>query len=253
LGFHDLAGPPSETVDDICVAFCQDNSLRDGVDVPEGLEAVGLALASHYPTSYYPPEAFRLSLPKQADVFRYSPAPFGGMGVFARKRILKGSYYCYEGALQGGTEVNAYTLAIPAGPGLGVRPDQVVYVDGRPSLTSLLGGMNEYIWDSGKNQFEFGPSGLVVAMRDVAKGEPCYIGYGPGYDWDEYKIRLLHELAGLLLEAVGLLGHCSYEAPILKLVTSMLGWEKSLLPLRRVGTGLERLLMGVVDNSIPTE
>jgi hypothetical protein len=113
--------------------------------------------------------------------------------------------------------------------------------------------MNEYIWDSGRNQFEFGPSGLVVALRDVAKDEPCYIGYGPSYDWDEYKVHLLHELAGLLLEAVGLLGHVSYEAPILKLATAMLGWERSSLPLRRVGTGLERLLMGVVDNRIPNE
>jgi len=253
MAFHEMAGPPTEGVDDVCVAFCQDNSFRDGVVVPEGLEAVGLALASHYPTSYYPPEAFRRQLSNQATDFRYAPASFGGMGVFARKRILKGSYYCYEGPLQLETEVNAYTLAIPAGPGLGVRPDQVVYIDGRVSPTSLLGGMNEYIWDSGRNQFEFGPSGLVVATRDVAKDEPCYIGYGSGYDWDDYKIGLLHELAGLLLEAVGLFGHVSYEAPVLKLVTSMLGWEKSSLPLRRVGTGLERLLLGVVDNRIPVE
>jgi len=63
----------------------------------------------------------------------------------------------------------------------------------------------------------------------------------------------LHELAGLLLEAVGLLGHPSYEAPVVKLASSMLGWEQSSLPLKRVGTGLERLLLAVVDNCVPSE
>ena len=72
--------------------------------------------------------------------------------------------------------------------------------------------MNEYIWDLSRNQFEFGPAGLVVATREVARDEACYIGYGPCYNWDGYKTGLLHELAGLLLEAVGLLGHPSYEA-----------------------------------------
>jgi len=248
-----LAGPPGEGVDDVCVSFFHDNSLRDGTVVPLGVEAVAAALAGHYPTSYYPPEAFRRKLPNQVEAFRYAPASFGGMGVFARRRIAKGEYFCYEGPLQHESEVNGYTLAVPAGPGLGVRPEQVVYIDGSVSPSSLLGGMNEYIWDTGRNQFEFGPAGLVVATRVVAKDEACYIGYGPCYNWDAYKVGLLHELAGLLLEAVNSLGHPSYEAPVVKLVSSMLGWEQSSLPLKRVGTGLERLLLAVVDNRVPSE
>ena len=98
---------------------------------------------------------------------------------------------------------------------MGVRPGQVVYIDGSVTRSSLLGGMNEYIWDLSRNQFEFGDSGLVVALRDVAKDEPCYIGYGPGYDWDGYKIGLVHDMAALLLEAVRLCGHPSYEDAVL--------------------------------------
>ena len=144
-------------------------------------------------------------------------------------------------------------MSIPAGPGLGVRPGQVVYIDGTVTRSSLLGGMNEYIWDLSRNQFEFGESGLVVALRDVAKDEPCYIGYGPGYDWDGYKMELIHEMAALLLEAVRLCGHPFYEDAVLKLVTDMLGWDPLVLPLKRVGSGLERLILAVVDNRVPGE
>ena len=68
----------------------------------------------------------------------------------------------------------------------------MVYIDGTVTSSSLLGGMNELIWDASQNQFEFGEAGLVRALRAVSKGDPCYIGYGEDYDWDSYKVEFVH-------------------------------------------------------------
>jgi len=159
-------------------------------------------------------------------------------------------FFAYEGRAQTEAEANSYTLAIPGNPLFG-ESDHVLYVDGTPSSTSLLGGMNEFIWDSKMNQFEFTEYGFVRALRDVAKGDCCYIGYGPEYDWDEYKTQLAHELAAALLLGATLFGHPSFEPVMSALLGQVVGWTKLSLPIKREGTGFERLFMSVVDGTTP--
>ena len=100
------------------------------------------------------------------------------MGLTAKCNIKKGIFFCYEGYLQKDCDAGDYTLAVDAVATPPARESQVVYINGEVTDVALLGGMNEFIWDSSGNQFEFGEAGLVRALRDVAKGETCYISYG---------------------------------------------------------------------------
>ena len=113
--------------------------------------------------------------------------------------------------------------------------------------------MNEFIWDPKLNQFEFTELGFVSARSDVRKRECCYIGYGPEYDWDDYKTQIAHELAAALLLGARLFGHPSFEPIMTALLGQVVGWTKASLPRKREGTGLERLFMSVVDGTTPRE
>jgi len=138
--------------------------------------------------------------------------------------------FCYEGRCQRRDEVNPYTLALPADSNWGSSAGQVIYVDGTPSSSSLLGGMNEFIWDSASNQFEFAGAGLVRALCDVSSGDECYIGYGPVYDWDEYKLSLVLGVGVCLAEGVVACGHPSYVFGITDLMGDLVSWTKEVLP-----------------------
>jgi hypothetical protein len=175
------------------------------------------------------------------------------LGVTAKCHIRKGTFFCYEGFLQKDSEAGEYTLAVGAVASPPARVGQVVYINGAVTDDALLGGMNEFIWDPAGNQFEFGEAGLVRALRDVAKGETCYIGYGEDYDWDGIKVSLAQELASTLLACVETYGHPSFAEPVTRILDSVLGWTKASLPLKRIGSGLERLFMAVVDNRVPRE
>jgi hypothetical protein len=111
--------------------------------------------------------------------------------------------------------------------------------------------MNEFIWDGMMNQFEFGDAGLVRALRDVPKGTVCYIAYGEDYDWDKLKITLAHELASTLVAGSELFGHPDHTPLVASIAVEILGWTCACLPLKRVGSGLERLIMAVIDDNIP--
>ena len=190
-------------------------------------------------------------MPNQAEYFKRVKAPFGGMGVIAKCAIPKGTYFCYEGRVQRRAEANEYTLAIQAVTSVGGCDDQVAYIDGTPSSTSLLGGMNEFIWDQTANQFEFNDQGVVPALRAIVPKEPCYMYYGECFNWDEYKTVLLHELGATVLEGTKLFGHETYTTGATELVAILLSWSSPNLPLKRLGTGVERLLMAVIDDTIP--
>ena len=92
-----------------------------------------------------------------------------------------------------------------------------------------------------------------MARYDVEIGDHCYIGYGDDYDWDGYKVGLAHELAATLLAGVALCGRESFAVPVARLVAQVVTWSKQSLPLKRIGSGLERLLMAVVDDRVPTD
>jgi len=238
---------------DVLEHYCVDDSVKQGMGPPADYEACAAMLGSHPPTAYYPPEFFRGCLPKHADWFVYGPSEVGGHGITARRRIPKGTFFCYEGALQRNSDANEYTLAIPAAVSPLIRSGQVLYIDGSVSPTSLLGGMNEFIWDNSLNQFEFGEAGLVRALRDVPKGACCFIGYGENYDWDGLKLTLVHELSATLVAGVKAFGHKTYKASVAEIAAEMVGWTVESLPWKRAGSGLERLLMAVVDNKVPTD
>ena len=137
--------------------------------------------------------------------------------MVAKCDIGAGTVFCYEGPCQARAEVNIYTLALPAISIWG-ESAQVIYVDGSPTPASLIGGMNEFVWDARINQFEFAGAGLVRALRDVKEGDECFIAYGEEYDWDEYKIELIHNLGACVSEAVGVFGHASYIESVSSLV-----------------------------------
>jgi hypothetical protein len=158
---------------DVLEHFFVDSSMGQGLVVPKGYDACADLLSAHVSTARYPPEAFRLALPKHADYFVYGPSDVGGQGITAKRHIPKGTFFCYEGLLQKEVEANGYTLAVGAVSTPPGRPDQVVYIDGSVTSRSLIGGMNEFIWDGMMNQFEFGDAGLVRALRDVPKGTVC--------------------------------------------------------------------------------
>jgi len=64
-----------------------------------------------------------------------------------------------------------YTLAVPAVSNWSGGLPRVAYVDGSPSATSLVGVVNELVWEGAGNQFELAEAGLVRALRDVASGD----------------------------------------------------------------------------------
>jgi hypothetical protein len=211
--FVGLDGVSPAPAADVLEHYFIDDSMERSLIAPRGYDAFASMLARHVSTAYYPPNFLRSCLPRQADFFVYGPSEVGGFGVVARCLITKGSFFCYEGPLQSDADANEYTLAVPAVSTPPGRPGQVVYINGSVSATSLIGGMNEFIWDPQFNQFEFGDSGLVRARRDVLAGEVCYIGYGEDYDWDGVKVSLVHELASTLLLGVEIFGHPSYLPP----------------------------------------
>ena len=101
------------------------------------------------------------------------------------------------------------------------------------------------------NQFEFGEAGLVRALRDVPKGSVCYIAYGEDYDWDKVKISLAHELASTLVSGSELFGHPDHAPAVASVAVEILNWTVACLPLKRVGSALERLIMAVLDDNVP--
>jgi len=250
--FHWISDTKAPERVDVLEHFVEDTSSGRLV-VPLDLESIELLMEKEFSTSVYPPRAFRESLPDQRLYFSYGPAPFGGRGLVAIRPIPRGMVFAYEGRLQRESEANEYTLAVPGKALLGPRPNQVVYIDGTPSGSSLMGGMNEFLWDPSGNQFEFSEYGFVHALRDVRKGEACYVGYGPDYNWDDYKVQLAHELAAAIVDGAIVLGHKDYVNVAIDLMEQVVTWDAEALRSRRSGSALERLFMCVVDNSVPPE
>ena len=248
--FQDLDGLEYGLPSDVLEHFAIDDSVGRISAPTTSTELIDL-LSNEPTTGYYPPEAIRNSLPRQADYFRYTKSPFGGKGIVAKRAVPKGTNFCYEGRTQRRDETNEYTLAIQAVSSVGGRPDQVAYIDGTPSDVSLLGGMNEYIWDRSVNQFQFDAQGVVDTPRNIVRNEECYMYYGENFNWDKYKLSLVQELVKTVMEGVGLFGHPSYLKNATDLIENILTWSATSLPFKRLGTGVERLLMAVVDDVVP--
>jgi len=143
--FSNLENSLPPVAADVLEHFFVDSSVGLGIVVPAAYEACADLLSSHVSTSYFPPEAFRLALPRHADFFLYGPSTVGGQGVTAKRHIPKGTFFCYEGLLQQEANANEYTLAVGAVSTPPGRPGQVVYIDGSVTSTSMIGGMNEFI------------------------------------------------------------------------------------------------------------
>jgi len=144
-----------------------------------------------------------------------------------------------------------YTLAVSGrGSAVAGSSNTVAYIDGTPSNTSLLGGMNEYIWDSNRNNFTLCDMGVIQSLRDIQVGEPAYMGYGDNYNWDEYKLVLVKELGCRLIEGVTLFGHPSFQTSVTQAVDQLGVWEVPDLPHKRLGSSFEKLVMAVIDGRV---
>jgi len=142
--------------------------------------------------------------------------------------------------MHGAGDVNAYSLAIEGRGALGGTPSQSsAYIDGTPSELSLLGGMNEFIWDYSYNNFVLQEMGVIQAARDIQVGEPAYMSYGENYNWDSYKTELVYDLAKWLVEGGVLFGHPTHVLAVQSISCTLRTWCPSDLQHKRLGSGLE--------------
>jgi len=173
-----------------------------------------------------------------------------GLDGEATRNIDKGEWFFYRGPVAEG-QGDAYSLEVEgvnSRPGLG-NPG-VALIDGRVTNENRMGLVNEYIWDDNRNNLRFCPMGLVEAKRDIRKGEVLYVGYGPEYDWDGVKVRLVHELGARIVGIWELHGVEEHKEEVGKLVEAMLGWAVEDLVGKRSGSAVERLVMGVIDGRL---
>ena len=173
--FHILSGMGDGPDDNVLETFSCD--VAGGV-VPSVLDLHHIVEALRkFPTPRkWPPAALAPLFASQADHFRYGPAAFGGHGITVIKAVVKGTLFCYQGPTHGAAGVNMYSLAIEANSSLiGRGSCMTAYVDGTPSATSLLGGMNDFIWDASGNNFALREMGVIEATRNIGVGEGAFM------------------------------------------------------------------------------
>jgi hypothetical protein len=129
-----------------------------------------------------------------------------GDGVFTRGNIAAGELIgMYAGRVV--QQSDEYVAEVWNSDGLAIN------VDGKPRDDvegSIVGNINEFVWDYEANNCRMEVGGLIIANRKIDSGAELLMSYDPEfgkhYDWDCSKQTLLRQLPAWIESAKQILG-----------------------------------------------
>jgi hypothetical protein len=62
-----------------------------------------------------------------------------------------------------------------------------------PSYTHALAYINEYLWDQSQNNASITAGGVIITTVPIPAGAQICMAYGPDYDWDGLRCRLIRK------------------------------------------------------------
>jgi hypothetical protein len=139
---------------------------------------------------FYPEEALHSSLRKHYKrYYTKDGIEFGGSGLFTRRDIKAGDFIgIYAGKK---TEIGGeYVMDIGG-----------TKIDGKQIVTDaiyMMGKINDWYWGGDEQNCKLHEGGVIVATRNIKRNEQLCMSYGPEYNWDGVKQRLLQTIPRLL-------------------------------------------------------